>query len=98
MLRITISGETGTGKSTLARLVSQVLREHGINVFNYDTDVVVGTEPAELDQESMEGRVRAVAERCGSSPVVVNTITVAPLPVHGDEETWPGEPFAEDAR
>ena len=59
MLKITITGETASGKTTIALLIQEALMKAGFGVHNADLDVEYGTHYPDLQPK----RVEALVER-----------------------------------
>lgn len=59
-LQVKITGNAGEGKSTLARLISNLLVEHGLNV-----KLVDGDDPSDIPEDILTKRTEGIKSRNG---------------------------------
>jgi molybdopterin-guanine dinucleotide biosynthesis protein len=59
MLRIQVTGPINSGKTTVALIIEEALRQHGFRVRNLDPDVTMNVKPPTLDDD----RIRATAKK-----------------------------------
>jgi adenylylsulfate kinase-like enzyme len=71
MIKVTITGDCNSGKTTLALLIEKVLQDAGFDVANTDVDVVDGLAGANKSQDQ---RLQALASR--GEPIVIQTVQV----------------------
>ena len=70
MLKITISGAAGEGKTTLAYTIAHLLNANGIVNKLHDSDV---SPPELIDHDRCIDRMRAIAQRNGQIDIEMRT-------------------------